>query len=71
MAELRRVVVRVHVEILDHDHDHWCLTCLQATGVRVHRVVTAGVLSTFTTGLTCHECGGSNVMVVPDARHCA
>lgn len=38
----RLVVVAVRVEILSHDHGHWCRRCQLPSGVRAHVAMTAG-----------------------------
>lgn len=63
--------IRVHNEIVDHDHDHWCNTCLFGTGIRMFLATSFnGQLRSMTTVLRCSECGGDNIEVNPDARHC-
>lgn len=70
MPHQARVVLALRVETVDHDHDHMCLDCLLWCGIRLHRVITAGGLTTMHTIMWCPECGGTNVQAVPDARHC-
>lgn len=67
----RATVIGVHVEVLDHDHGHWCLTCKLSTGVRVFVVIrrSDGPMS-LQTRMQCPECGGHDIEVDPDARHC-
>lgn len=66
----RYTTVAVWVEVVDHDHGHWCRTCLHATGIRVWVTVSQGDRMHMQTRLYCYECGGVDVIVADDARHC-
>lgn len=68
---MRPVFVQVmRVELLDHDHGHWCRTCLLGTGIRVYAAVTFGAASYVSQHVGCQVCGGGDIEVNPHARHC-
>ena len=65
-------VTSVHMEVVDHDHGHWCNGCQLATGLRIWVSVRHGDRMHLQTRLGCTECGGHHITEVPvdDADHC-
>lgn len=61
-------VVTVVVEHLDFDLRHWCRTCNLSTGVRQWLVTRSDSGMRLQTRVWCHECGGHDVVVDPDAQ---
>lgn len=69
MAE--RVVLGFRTELVDHDHDHWCNTCMLGTGIRAVMAVILGERMHTQTSLWCLECGGRDVTVTDaPTRNC-
>jgi hypothetical protein len=68
MAHISLVVT--NVEVLGHDHGHWCNRCLLSTGVRAHVAMTIGTHTRMSKALWCTECGSRDIEVDPDAHHC-
>jgi hypothetical protein len=67
----RAAVIGVHVEVLDHDHGHWCLACKLSTGIRAFVVIrrSDGPMS-LQTRMQCLECGGHDIVADPDPTRC-
>jgi hypothetical protein len=61
------------LELLDHDHGHWCITCQLSTGIRSRwaAINNADQALGLRTTLWCTECAGRNIHVTPDPRRCA
>jgi hypothetical protein len=66
----RYVTVNVVAELLDHDHGHWCPTCLLSTGVRAWVAVRFGDRMHLQMRTHCTECGSRNITLDPNPRHC-
>lgn len=69
-----QVTARSGVEVIDHDHGHWCNTCLRASGIRAHlATVHAGRLGV-TIAWTCGspDCTAPDITEADpdDVRHC-
>lgn len=58
------------VELLDHDHDHWCNRCQLATGIRLFLITRLAENMRLHVHLQCIECGSRDITADPDGRHC-
>lgn len=58
------------VELIDHDHDHWCNQCHLATAIRLFLISRVSGAMRMHIHLQCTECGSRDVTVDPDGRHC-
>jgi hypothetical protein len=70
MATGGHVTVAVVCEIVAHDHGHWCRTCALATGIRAWVMVRIGHTMGMQVRAWCEECGGRDIEIDPDGRHC-
>lgn len=66
----RFVTVAVVVELLDHDHGHWCPTCMLSTGVRAWVAVRSSDRMHLQVRLHCTECGNRDIVVDDEPTHC-
>lgn len=66
-----RVSISMVVELLGHDHGHWCRACALSTGIRVFVAVRRGDGSMSLQARThCQECGSRDIVIDPEPRHC-
>lgn len=61
-------VSSVHIEYVDHDHGHWCNTCMLSTGIRFWVAVSHGDRMHLQERLYCYEHQGARGVVV-DVHH--
>ena len=60
----RMRVVSVRVEYLDHDHGHWCNTCMLSTGIRFRVAIISPTGMHLQERLWCYEHQGSRGVTV-------
>lgn len=58
-----------YLELLDHEHGHWCNRCHRASGIRHIVTITTGAVMVMGIGVGCVICGSTDITVNLDAAY--
>lgn len=67
---MRAVTPIQAVELVDHDHGHWCRECASHAAMRAVVALHAATETRLLSQAWCADCRSADVDLVPDPRHC-